>query len=72
MVRDRGEPRAVSACWCLMRTALITLIVLVRFGPDLVYAANASLPQPDLAHRTITPKWIGSPPAVVVIYPPAP
>ncbi|WP_200905710.1 hypothetical protein [Methylobacterium sp. ARG-1] len=55
-----------------MRTALITLIVLVRFGPDLVYAANASLPQPDLAHRTITPKWIGSPPAVVVIYPPAP
>ncbi|MGH1571296.1 hypothetical protein ACRAWG_12135 [Methylobacterium sp. P31] len=29
-----------------MRTALIALIVLVRFGPDIVYAAGASLPRP--------------------------
>jgi hypothetical protein len=55
-----------------MCTALIALIVLVRFGPDLVYAANASLPQPDPARRTTAPKWIGNPPAVVVIRPPAP
>jgi hypothetical protein len=55
-----------------MCTALIALIVLVRFGPDLVYAANASLPQPDPARRTTAPKWIGNPPAVVVIRPPTP
>jgi hypothetical protein len=61
----------VSACCPLMRTALIALIVLVRFGPDIVYAANASLPRPDLSHRTAAPKWIVSPPAVVVVRPPA-
>jgi hypothetical protein len=55
-----------------MRTALIALIVLVRFGPDLVYAANTSLPRPDPSRRTTAPQWIGSPPAVVVIRRPAP
>ncbi|MGH1573473.1 hypothetical protein ACRAWG_25935 [Methylobacterium sp. P31] len=39
----------MPASWLLMRTALIALIVLVRFGPDIVYAANASLPRPDPA-----------------------
>ena len=55
-----------------MRTALIALIVLIRFGPDIVYAANASLPRPDSPRRTSAPKWIGNPPAVVVIRPPSP
>ncbi|MGH1569409.1 hypothetical protein ACRAWG_00520 [Methylobacterium sp. P31] len=50
-----------------MRTALIAQIVLVRFGPDLVYATNASLPRPGPSRRTTAPKWIGSPPAVVAV-----
>lgn len=53
-----------------MRTALIALIMLVRFGPDLVYAANDSLPQTNSSRQTTAPKWIISPPAVVVIRPP--
>ncbi|WP_331308528.1 hypothetical protein [Methylobacterium oryzae] len=53
-----------------MRTALVVLIMLVRFGPDLVYAANATLPRPDPSRQTTAPKWIVSPPAVVVIRPP--
>ncbi|MGT2486168.1 hypothetical protein ACU4GA_09780 [Methylobacterium oryzae CBMB20] len=44
--------------------------MLVRFGPDLVYAANATLPRPDPSRQTTAPKWIVSPPAVVVIRPP--
>ncbi|SFM77481.1 hypothetical protein [Methylobacterium pseudosasicola] len=55
-----------------MRTALIALIVLVRFGPDVVYATHHTLPQPDLSRQTTAPKWIVSPPAVVVIRPPTP
>jgi hypothetical protein len=62
----------MPACWPRMRTALIALIVLVRFGPHLVYAANTSLPRPDPSRRTTAPQWIGSPPAVVVIRRPAP
>lgn len=53
-----------------MRTALVLLIMLVRFGPDLVYAAHDSLPQPDPSRQTTAPKWIVSPPAIVVIRPP--
>ncbi|MDE3749671.1 hypothetical protein [Methylobacterium radiotolerans] len=53
-----------------MRTALVVLIMLVRFGPDLVYAANAALPQPDSSRQVAAQKWIVSPPAVVVIRPP--
>ncbi|MBY0250128.1 hypothetical protein [Methylobacterium sp.] len=53
-----------------MRTALVVLIMLVRFGPDLVYAANAALPQPDPSHQAAAQKWLVSPPAVVVIRPP--
>jgi hypothetical protein len=54
-----------------MRTALIAMIVLVRFGPDVVYGAHTSLPQPDPSRQTTAPKWIVSPPAVVVIRPPS-
>jgi hypothetical protein len=53
-----------------MRTALVVLIMLVRFGPDLVYAAGDTLPRPDPSRQTTAPKWIVSPPAVVVIRPP--
>jgi hypothetical protein len=52
-----------------MRTALIALIMLVRFGPDIVYGAHQSLPQPDPSRQTMATKWIVSPPAVVVIRP---
>lgn len=55
-----------------MRTALVALIVLVRFGPNLVYAASASLSRPDPSHHTHALKWVVSPPALVVIRPPAP
>ncbi len=54
-----------------MRTALVVLIMLVRFGPDLVYAAGDTLPHPDPYRQTTAPKWIVSPPAVVVIRPPS-
>ena len=52
-----------------MRTALIALIVLVRFGPDFAYAMHQTLPEPDTSRQTVAPKWIVSPPAVVVIRP---
>jgi hypothetical protein len=55
-----------------MRTALVVLIMLVRFGPDLVYAASDTLPHPDPSRQTMAPRWIVSPPAVVVIRPPPP
>jgi hypothetical protein len=55
-----------------MRTALVVLIMLVRFGPDLVYAASDTLPQRDPSHETTVPRWIVSPPAAVVIRPPTP
>jgi hypothetical protein len=45
-----------------MRTALVTLIVLARFGPDLIYAASDALPRPYPSHHAIAPKWIVSPP----------
>jgi hypothetical protein len=35
-----------------MRTALVVLIMLVRFGPDLVYAASDTLPHPDPSRQT--------------------
>ncbi|GLS74611.1 hypothetical protein GCM10007890_66290 [Methylobacterium tardum] len=43
----------------------------VRFGPDLVYAASDTLTHLDPSRQTTVPKWIVSPPAVVVIRPPA-
>ena len=55
-----------------MRTALIALIVLVRFGPDIVYGAQQALPQPAPLRPTMATKWIVSPLAVVVIRPPPP
>ncbi|WP_163005952.1 hypothetical protein [Methylobacterium brachiatum] len=55
-----------------MRTALIALIVLVRFGPDVVYATHHTLPRSDMSRQTTAPKWIVSPPAVVVIRAPTP
>lgn len=55
-----------------MRTALVVLIVLVRFGPDIVYAASGSLAPSDSAKRTAALRWIVSPPAGVVIRQPTP
>lgn len=49
-----------------MRTAPAVLIMLVRFGPDLVYAAGDTLPPQDPSRQTTALKWIVSPPAVVV------
>jgi hypothetical protein len=55
-----------------MRTALIALIVLVRFGPDVAYAMHRTLPDRDTSCQTTAPKWTVSPPAGVVIRPPTP
>jgi hypothetical protein len=69
-MRDEGSALRVRPLpW--MRTALVVLIMLVRFGPDLVYAAGDTLPHPDPSHQTTAPKWVVSPPAVVVIHPPS-
>lgn len=54
----------------IMRTVLIAVIALVRFGPDVIYAAHRAVPQPDMTRQTTTSGWIVSPPAVVVIRPP--
>ncbi len=69
-MHDEGSaPRARPLPW--MRTALVVLIMLVRFGPDLVYAAGDTLPHPDPSRQTTAHKWVVNPPAVAVIHPPS-
>jgi hypothetical protein len=52
-----------------MRTLLVTLLMLLRFGPDLVYATSVSLTQPSSSHQTTAPKRFVSPPAAEIIHP---
>jgi hypothetical protein len=45
-----------------MRTALIVLIVLVRFGPDIVFAAGAAIaPRTDATHSADPAKTVRPP-----------
>jgi hypothetical protein len=53
-----------------MCTLLVGLIVLVRFGPDIVYAATLWLA--PVADRPAAPGWLVSPPAAVRVGQPGP
>jgi hypothetical protein len=52
-----------------MRTILVGLIVFVRFGPDIVYAASLSMTPPPTSVRTTTLDELISPPASVLVRP---
>jgi hypothetical protein len=52
-----------------MRTILVGLIVLVRFGPDIVYAASLSMTPAPSSVRATAPDELISPPASVLVRP---
>jgi len=49
-----------------LRTVLVGLIVLVRFGPDIVYAASLSTTSAPAVARATAPERLISPPAAVL------
>jgi hypothetical protein len=53
-----------------MCTLPVGLIVLVRFGPDIVYAATLWLA--PVADRPAAPGWLVSPPAAMRVGQPGP
>jgi hypothetical protein len=52
-----------------IRTVLVGLIVLVRFGPDIDYAASLSMTPEPANSRATGPEWLISPPAAVLVRP---
>jgi hypothetical protein len=52
-----------------MRTILVGLIVLVRFGPDIAYAASLSMTPAPSSVRSTTSDELISPPASILVRP---